>query len=726
MPVRKRIMKLAGPAGALVLAVACGSGGGTTTATAPVTPPAGVAVSGLVAGPSGGTSQASQAALRMALRQAAAAAATTAPNTAPLGAGTTVDLIQIDGGGNQVGAVLATGTTDANGAYTLTAPHGFVPGPAFVVRASVAGKPMQAFVTATTADIDPYTQATVTLVTGSLQATGAAIAALAAGDIAAVQQTVLANSGDIALTGATTAAQMAAALGATVTNDVEGKNIVTSLGAPSGITGTVLDSGGNPVAGAQILVRSFGDQTTAAVTRTDAAGAYTVHVAAGNYILGAVNDTTASMAASAWWTAGGGAISQFKADKIAVATGTVTRNFTLQPGGRLYGSVTAGDTGLPLAGITVALNDFASGQTLMFLKTLPDGTMTFNVPAGTYYVSLRNSTLQPYATTVIHDGVPGNTGINKTQASVVTVTAGQVQGGSIALPAAHQIQGTVSDPTLGPVAGIVVRFQDFNAGGAGSESVRTGLDGSYRLWVQPGKFNVFCRGQQAVGLDLTSGDQTQDFTAAVGQVTAMLQDPAGNPLSQVVTYLYDSTSGSAVGWEIANSDGSVTLYCSAATAAVRVGFLVDDLEMIGSSIYSAAAPASGLLQPLTSGTAIPAPAAGTTTALGPVILPYGSVLAGTVTALATGAPAANMLVQVRVGGIRGGNKMMSTRTMSDGSYSISLPAGATLASVIAFAPNTSFSFPSGNPLSVPGVYAMAENVVMGAQGTTTTLPALSF
>ena len=492
---------------ALALALACGSSSSGTGTIPPAPAPApapGVTVSGTVAASSGSavaqlTGKGVQGAR---LRQVLGAVATSAPGTTPLGAGSTVNLIQINAAGTQVGAVIATTVTNADGTYSLTAPAGFTPGPSYVVVAEAPGGTIQGFVTSTTANADPYTQTTVTLVTGALAQAGASIDSIGASAIAAVQETVLSNSGSITLTGTTTTPQMAAALAASVQNDVEDANIVTSLTAPNGITGTVQDAGGNPLVGIQILVRTFGNQVTMATTRTDATGAYTVQVPAGNYIVGAINDTATSMAASAWWSSSGMQTSQFQASNIPLAATPVSCDFTLQPGGRLTGLVATSDTGLPLSGITVSLNDFSSGQTLLFLKTQPDGTVNFNVAAGSYYVSMRNNTLQPYATGCI-DGTLGG-GKNLNMASNIVVVAGQSQSGQMTLVPGYQLQGLISDPVTGPVAGMVVRFQDYDAGGVGAETARSGVDGSYCLWVQPGDYNVWTRGQQANDLNCTA------------------------------------------------------------------------------------------------------------------------------------------------------------------------------------------------------------------------------
>ncbi len=219
------------------------------------------------------------------------------PGVSSVGAGVTVSLIQIDNSGNQVGAALATATTDSNGNYTLTTPAGFTPGPSYVVVASSGGSTMRSFATGTSVDVNPYAQTTVSLITGAVSTAQGQIAGVSIADISAVQQTVLQTSGNVVTT-STTASALTAALQTSIGNNVESSNIVNSITAPGSITGTVTDSNNAAVAGVEIMVRTFGDQTTMAITRTNSSGSYTVNVPAGDYVVGALNDTTTSMAAS--------------------------------------------------------------------------------------------------------------------------------------------------------------------------------------------------------------------------------------------------------------------------------------------------------------------------------------------------------------------------------------------------------------------------------------------
>lgn len=667
----------------------CGGSGSNTAATSSTN----MSMTGVVATPEAVSAQASAARFMARILASVGLVVTDSnPGVAAVGSGVTVNLIQIDSSGTQIGSVIATTTTDNNGNYTLSVPANFTPGPSYVVQAVTDSATIQSFATSTTVTVDPYTQATVSLVTGTVGATGSTIATITSATISAVQETVLISAGNVSTTSTSTTA-LVTALQQAVTNDVESNNIVTSITAKGGITGTVLDPNGAPVVGAQILVRTFGNQVTQATVRTAGDGTYTVPVPAGSYIVGVMNDTTTSAAASAWWSAAGNQVSQFKADKVTVGSSLITANFNLIAGGRLTGTITASDTGNPLPGIQATLCDFASGQTLMFVKTLPTGVVTFNVSPGTYYISMRNYTLQPYASQEV-----GGSNV-MTGAQKITVTAGSSQQGAMTLMPGHLLSGTVSDPTTGPVTGMVVRFQDYSAHGASAESVRTDNNGNYGMWLRPGAYNVLTRGQEVSHISLVAGSVVQNFNAAVGQITMLLQDTNSHPLSQVFAYLFDGTTNNQLSFEVSNSDGSVTLFTTGSTKSVIVNFVVDDGEFIGTSTYSAASTASGV--PIANGLVVPAPAAGNpiSTNLGNITLPAGAILQGVATV--GGVPTGNVMIQVRVNGTTNAARLVTERTRSDGSYQISLPAGATLSQVIAYNAGLGFSALAGSS-GVPG------------------------
>ena len=712
-----------------------GSGGSSPSASS-----GGAAISGGVTAPGGVIAHNWHNTLRRMLArlfigEARAGSGSNLPGVSSVGAGVVVSLIQIDSAGNRVGGVLAMTTTDRNGNYTLIVPAGFTPGPNFVVVAGI-GATMVSFATGTSVDVNPYTGSTVSLITDAVTAASGQITGVSVADINAVQQTVTQTSGDVPTT-STTASALTAALNSSVNNNVESSNIVNSIPAAGVITGTVTDSSSVPLSGIQIIVRTFGDQTTTALTRTDASGSYTVHVPAGNYIVGALNDTTTSMAASQWWTSLGGVLNQFQAEKVQVATTPVTINFTLPPGGRISGTVAGGTPGNTLPGIWVYLNDFSSSQTLMFIRTQPDGTYNFNVAPTTgsagYYLTFRNSTLAPYGTGVYAAALAGTGGgPDKTQADKITIAAGGTTTASMVLALGGQIVGTVTDGT-NPVAGMAVRFQDST--GAYAESLRTAKDGTYSIWLQAGSaspYNIFSRGQQysgtttattlggAVPVTVNVTSPPANFPTVLGTITGTVKDASGNPVGGASAYLYDPASSPTtyqlLGWEITDGDGTFTLYGQTGTGStlpLAVGFYVTDGRSIGSVVYN------GQSNYPTAATKVYIPPS-TTVSLGTITLPVGNVLSGVVTNSSGGAPRANSAVQVRNGGNNGNYRLLTERTMSDGSYSVSLPATETVTRIAAYpytaspSPGTA-NTPASN--SVAGSYAYTSSISMSTAQT---------
>ena len=638
----------------------------------------------------------------------------------PMGAGITINLIQIDNAGLQVGAVIATCLTDASGNYSLQAPAGFVPGPSHAVQALIPANgstpafTLLSFVTSTTANnIDPYTHATFGLVTTSITTGGGTLAALGNGAVLAIQGTVYSNMGNVPSSALTTSA-MLTALQTAMTQDEESKNSLANLAAPFGITGTVKNLAGEPLAGIGVGVCSFGGLTLMGVTQTAVDGTYTVRVPAGDYVVGAMNLGTASFAASGWWSATGPVSSQFKAGKVTVSAAMVTKDFALIAGGRLSGSLTgmANPTDVPLPGMQIALCDFASGQTLASASTGPDGTFVFNVAPGTYYVSVRNKTRYvPYGSANFMDTPPVGTGggKNSTQATKITVTAGVTQSGSMRLWPGHKISGTVLTNSGGsPVVGIPVRFQDATAGlnTPGAESTRTDVDGQYRLWLQPGSYNALCRGQSATALNAGVADVVQNFSASVGKITMKLVDSGNHPISQARGDLYDGTTWNGLSQEISNSEGILEMYTTTPAQTVKLGFSVYTNEFFGSSAYNGTQTGAAIAISAATNLISPDPSAASLD-LGTVTLPDGAILTGYVRDTSTpplGRP--NIMVQVRYGGTAGSFKLVNTRTKSDGSYTVTLPAGITLRRVVA------------NPGTSPS--QQFDNIVMGVAGTTKT------
>jgi hypothetical protein len=668
---------------ALLAVSACGGGGDATTATpapAPVTPVT-VALSGTVSAPSAAIAFHRPGVVEQLLAGLFGKAAyAIVPGSSAVGAGVTVNLIEIDNTGAQVGSVIATTTTNVSGGYTLAAPEGFQPASKYVVRVVGNTTAMDAMVTSTSVDVDPYTNTSRVLITGALTASGASLSTVNLQSIQAVQQMVVDLAKDISAV--STASQLTTALQAEVQKSEESNNIVTSVASSGTITGKVTDSSNAALPNIKVVVRKFGNQVVQAVTLTDASGNYSVHVPVGDYVVGALNLTTSSFAASEWYTSTGGTTVSFGADKVTIADTTpLTRDFVLAAGGRISGTVKSGST--PVAGIVVSIRDFASDEFISTSRTAADGTYATNLPVGVYRISVSNRTAEQALAA---------------QSSIkATVTAGTAFAGDISLVTAKQISGSVLDGVNGAaVPGVAVRFYDANDNFV--EGFRTDSTGAYRLWLPPAAYTVRSRGQTAT-VDVTASSKTQVFNALVGTITATMQDSASRSLSEAKLRMYDNTGATLLSFEVSNGDGTVTLYSTAA-ASTLLELKIDNGTAVGSSIYL------NKTQLLT-GTQVAAPAPGATVSLGTITMPTGVVLSGTVTK--GGTPVDGGVVQVRSGGLGGNARFVSTRTSSDGTYTISLPAG-TYNRVCAFDVGTSCP----NTTATGTTYKFVDSVVMTA------------
>ena len=148
--------------------------------------------------------------------------------------------------------------------------------------------------------------------------------------------------------------------------------------------------------------------------------------------------------------------------------------------------------------------------------------------------------------------------------------------------------------------------------------------------------------------------------------------------------------------EHSNGDGTVSLYATNANKDNNwMEIKIDNGAAIGSSIYSGKIR----LQDGDLGTIT----IGGVNDLGTITLPAGGVLLGKVTV--AGIPQGAVRVQVRNvganvsnGGKGSGDRFTTTRTMSDGTYSISLPAG-TITRVCAFTGNQASNCPSSGAVT---------------------------
>ncbi len=718
-------------AAALVILLAgCGGGGGDTSSAS--TPQ----MTGTLSAPGGALAfNAPTGLLRLFAEIFGRNAVAALPGTQAV-AGTTAKLIEIDSTGTQVGADIATAQTGIDGSFTLSLPANFTPGPRFVIRAVGTTVNLDRLVTdLASQDVDPSSDATKSLVLTQLQASSVSIQSLQRSQVGELANQIAELVNDVDSASFSNTATLVSAMTAEVQSSEEATNALGNLVAAGSVAGAVANSGGTPLANIKIVARDFNQWVTRAETRTDANGQYSLNLAAGDYIVGAINFTAASMAASEWWTCndvqGGptcGAANQFSAGKVTVTTGATTINFKLEPGARIQGTITsAADSSTQLPGVEVALRDFTNDQPVAFQRARVDGTFRVNVRAGVYTIGTRNRTRLPFAGGLYNGPAAGGAatgggGASASEATPMTLVAGNTYTVDFPLIEGGVVRGLVTDGATNPVTVSSVRFYATTASdttGAFVEAVRTNKIGGYRMWVRPRTYAVRSRGQTAtptvVAFSANNSPAAVSLGAAVGHATATLNGPGNVPLSQVKVLVYDSTAGANFqGHEASNSDGTVDIYAQP-TGNYRIEYRVDNgSATVGSAIHDGTANPTGMQLLLASVVAFDT-AAASPTALGTITLPAGGELKGVVTV--GGAPTGNIVVQVRSGGVAAANRFTSTRTQSDGSYSISVPAG-TYARVCAFVPGTSGACSVATP-TLAGTYQSANNVVVNANQSNT-------
>ncbi len=609
--------------------------------------------------------------------------------SSPVGSGVIVNLIEIDATGNQVGAIIATGTTISGGTFTIDAPSTFTPAAKYVIRAE-GTTDMDAIVTDTAVDIDPSTHATKTLLV-DVTTTAGSLANVTIEAVKEIQNLIDGLGNDINTAGLTGSAS-ATALMAEMQNDEEARNMLASTVSNGAIHGKVTNAAGVGLANIKIVARDYNKWLIRAMTRTNVNGDYTLHLPPSltqGYIVGALNHTNdAAMSASEWYTAEGGAAGPFGADRVTVATNTPTGlDFQLDDGTRISGTVTNSTTSTALRGIIVLVSDVATGFPVTVTRTRADGTYTINVrSANKYVITAKNSTLQPYATGVYNGpAVGGSTTAGGALlfdgGTIITPTAGTAINADMVLIPGSKIDGDVIDgATTTAVAGIIVRFFSANTNstsGGYVGAMPTNKMGKFRMWVQPGAYTVRSYGQSTDVTLAKNEVATHSFDAAVSSTTIKVTSDGTMPVSQVKVQVFNNTGGAFLGFEPTNGDGSVTVYSLASITTARFTFIVDGGQAeVGSAVYNGSATPTSSTS--TSPTALSIGSATVvdmtaTPSLGTITLPAGNTLSGT---LAAGAGGARVL-QINNGVTAPGTRFLNARSQGDGSYTINLPPSGT-------------------------------------------------
>ena len=656
--------------GSLTLLVSCGGGGGGGSDPAPQT------LQGTVLAPGGVVAFKQPTLVDTLLAAVLGKKASAALEGVVPAASAVVELIEVNSAGTQVGAVIASGTSAADGSFSIDLPNGFVLTANMVVRAEGV---MDARVdNLDDVTVDPVSNAASQFIVDN----AIDLNELTVDEVAEINDAVESIAQEVEnLSGDVSA--YTDALISQATNDEETSAIVDNTDTTGSICGTVTDDSSSPLENIRIIVKTYNNPITVAKGKTEADGGYCVNVPDGQYMVGAFNYTNTSFAASEWYVStspsGAGGTSQFDAEPVDVSgTTPVTVDFQLQPGSRIEGSVLAGvdyagfTAGTPMEGVQVQVRQYDSFIPLTGVKVKADGSYRVNVPAGKYLLYIRNKTRFPYASQ-FYDNATGSATRNGAQPIVMT-DGGETVVEDFNLRAGVKLSGTVMDgpvaPPAVPVSGMRVRVDMNSAPGGAAVRMRTNKLGQYKVWVEgSNEYTLRSRGQASVTAASLTTNEVHDFDAEMIKVTATLT-LNGEPAREAKVILIDQPNVAIYSQEITNATGNVEMYApTSGCADCRLNVVFDGGQFIATEFYlnrDVAADYDSIV--------IAAGAANTTHDVGSWTLREAGLLQGTAyTDNTRTTPEANVRVRARL--VNGGSFSVNTRTRADGTYNMSLPAG---------------------------------------------------
>ncbi len=435
---------------------------------------------------------------------------------------------------------------------------------------------------------------------------------------------------------------------------------LTVIGAPSAvaasngtISGTVTAAaGGAPLNGVSVSVSAVPCCSGGGGTTTASNGTWSVSVPAGAYT---VSFTLNGYATQYWQNT----TNYSDQTPVTVTSGGTTPNINaaLAADGTISGTVTAAAGGAPLGGVTIYVGGYPAAV------TAADGTWSVSEPPGFYYVSFA---LNGYATQYWQ-----NTTNYSDEAPVSVTSGGTTPNINAALAADGTISGTVTAAAGGaPLGGVSVYLGSYPQGCCEPSAV-TAANGTWSALEAPGydyvtfSLNNYAtqywqnttNSQNAQPVVVTSGGTTPNINAALaadGTISGTVTAAAGGaPLGGVSVNVYpNSCCGVGV---LAVTAPNGTWSVSEPAGSYSVSFALDNYA----TVYYA--------QPVT------VTPGGATPNINAALAADGTI-SGTVTAAAGGAPLGGVSVQVNPSVCCGAGA--STSTAANGTWSVSVPAGA--------------------------------------------------
>jgi len=493
---------------------------------------------------------------------------------AGVGSGVTVNLIEIDADGNQVGDVIATATTNSAGTYSLSVPTSYSAAAKYAIVGTGTSDTIKSMWEGATVDVDPGSNATMS----ALLDAATDLSTLDTKEIISARELIEDFTENLDTSESSNVTIYTANLKAALQNDSEAAKMLSNKTAAGEVCGTVTNASDNPVDNIRIFARDFSDFSKMAKTKTAVDGTFCFNAPVGQELMvGAINRTTTNDAASEFYTAaspadGSGAKCHLIhcADKLTVTSGT-TANFKLIQGGRITGTITGDDNALKKVKVLFrnALTKKPAGAT----KTNKSGVYTMNLAPGDYIVYFKNSTKKAFGSTAYTTNATYyNSGqaVDRNFAEKLTLTAGGTITSDGALLTGGTLTGTITDNNGDPVEFAKLRIDQIkdklgNTVDLKADRFHTNKLGVYRAQLPFGTYTISARGElkdgvSAAGYTLDSSNLTYtiNFDHQTNAVTVKLTNGTDG-IGSITPKLRSVATGKTTG-NPTMSDGTATLY----------------------------------------------------------------------------------------------------------------------------------------------------------------------
>jgi hypothetical protein len=603
---------------------------------------------------------------------------------AGVGSGVTVNLIEINASGAQVGEIIATATTDSSGSYTLNVPTTYSAAAKYAVVATGTSDTVKSMWEGSTVDVDPGSNATMSAL---LDATDD-LSTLDTREIISARELIEDFTENLSAIEAASTTSYITNLKAALQNDSEAAKMLSNKTAAGKVCGTVTNASDNPVDNIRIFARDFSDFSKMAKTKTSIDGTFCFNAPVGQkLIVGAINRTTTSDAASEFYTSASPASGSGTkchlihcADKLTVTSST-TANFKLVQGGLITGTITGGGNALKKVKVLFrnALTKKPAGAT----KTNKSGVYTMNLAPGDYIVYFKNSTKKAFGSTAYTTNATYyNSGqaVDRNFAEKLILTAGSTLTADAALLTGGTLTGTITDNNGDPIEFAKLRIdqikdKDNAVVDLQADRFHTNKLGVYRAQLPFGTYTISARGEFKDGvsnagytLDSNNLSHTIDFDHQTSAITVKLTDGTDG-IGSITAKLKNTVNGKITG-NPTMSDGTTTLYVpdGSYTFSVTVnnGTSTASCNWDGISACDATSHKGQAANAVTiSGNDL--------TTFSNVSMSTGIVISGTVKDINDN-PAidARVLPLIKIGGVW--DSLTTARTGSDGKYTLSIPS----------------------------------------------------